>query len=185
MNGASQEQYDRDWTNYIQYANSLSADEMAIRDKLVAEYMFDYNWTNACMRCGFNAMFAHELGQRFASDCYVRWKLAEIERSRVQRTPEQANIEADLERQHIIEALKREAHYTGPGSSQAARVAALGKLAQIYDLDAPKKAKIDVTNRGGVMIVPAVANIDEWEKTASESQQRLVKETEDGAKPTT
>ena len=33
MNGASQEQYDRDWTNYIQYANSLSAEEMAIRDK--------------------------------------------------------------------------------------------------------------------------------------------------------
>lgn len=185
MNGASQEQYDRDWTNYIQYANSLSADEMAIRDKVVAEYMFDYNWTNACMRCGFNAMFAQELGQRFATDCYVRWKLKEIERSRVQRTSEQANIEADLERQHIIEALKREAHYTGPGSSQAARVAALGKLAQIYDLDAPKKAKIDVTNRGGVMIVPAVANIDEWEKTASEAQQLLVKETEDGAKPTT
>ncbi|WPJ68558.1 hypothetical protein OMDBNIEC_00072 [Salmonella phage STP-SP5] len=185
MNGASEQQYDRDWTNYIQYANSLSAEEMAIRDRVVAEYMFDYNWTNACMRCGFNAMFAQELGQRFATDCYVRWKLKEIEKSRVQRSNEQANIEADLERLHIIEALKREAHYTGPGSSQAARVAALGKLAQIYDLDAPKKAKVDVTHRGGVMVVPAVANVEDWEKIASESQQQLVKETEDGAKPTT
>ncbi|UPT52960.1 terminase small subunit [Hafnia phage yong3] len=181
MNGTN-EQYTADWTNYIQYAASLSPEEMAIRDRVVNEYIFDYNWTHACMRCGFNGMFAQELGLRFATDPYVAWKLKQLEQSRVTSNKDQAERDAELERQHIIEALKREAHYKGPGSSQAARVAALGKLAQIYDLDAPKKSKVDVTHRGGVMIVPAVANVDDWEQQAFASQQDLVKETEDGIK---
>lgn len=67
----------------------------------------------------------------------------------------------------------REAHYRGPGSSHAARVAALGKLASIRDMDAPTKIKADLSMRGGVMMIPAIANLEDWEKAAQASQSSL------------
>jgi hypothetical protein len=88
-------------------------------------------------------------------------------------TPGDPVAEAEYNRQRIKQQLMREAHYRGPGSSHAARVAALARLAAIYDLEAPKKTKIDIEHRGGVMRAPGVANLEDWEAAAVASQEAL------------
>jgi hypothetical protein len=52
-------------------------------------------------------------------------------------------------------------------------VSAYGKLASILGMDAPIKQEIDVTHRGGVMIVPMMPTAEDWEKVAEEKQAQL------------
>lgn len=143
--------------------------EKALRDMFVAEYLIDYHQVKAAMRCGFSRDFAIEWAQRFMEEAYVQQKLKALE-----MTPLDEKAEAEYNRQRIKQQLFREAHYHGPGSSHAARVAALSRLSAIYDLEAPKKSKIDVNHRGGVMQVPPVANVDDWESAAIAAQQALM-----------
>jgi hypothetical protein len=142
--------------------------EKALRDMFVAEYLVDYSQTNAAMRCGFPRDFAVEWGSRLMDEPYVQQKLKSLE-----MTPGDPVAEAEYNRQRIKQQLMREAHYRGPGSSHAARVAALARLAAIYDLEAPKKTKIDFEHRGGVMRAPGVANLEDWEAAAVASQEAL------------
>jgi hypothetical protein len=142
--------------------------EKALRDTFVAEYLVDYSQTNAAMRCGFPRDFATEWGSRLMDEPYVQQKLKSLE-----MTPGDPVAEAEYNRQRIKQQLMREAHYRGPGSSHAARVAALARLAAIYDLEAPKKTKIDIEHRGGVMRAPGVANLEDWEAAAVASQEAL------------
>lgn len=72
----------------------------------------------------------------------------------------------------------KEAYYTGPGASHAARVNALSKLAVMHDMDAPTKIKAEVENRGGVMMVPGIADVAEWGKAAELAQRKLQDEAE-------
>lgn len=40
-------------------------------------------------------------------------------------------------------------------------------------MDAPTKIKSEVALRGGVMMVPGIANLEDWEKAAQASQTQL------------
>ncbi len=71
-------------------------------------------------------------------------------------------------------ALMKEAH--NQFNSGAARVAALAKLMSHYGMDAPAKTQNEHLHRGGVMMVPAIADINDWELAATNSQTRLVQE---------
>ncbi len=177
-NQGSQNNRSTDWTHTIQYADTLSPHEMALRDLFVKEYMFDYNWTHAAMRCGFNGTLAQEYGSRFSQDPYVLWRIEQAELQIAKQTPEDAKDAEAFERQRVIESLKREANYKGPGASAAARVSALKALASIHGLDAPKRTKIDLNGTRAVMIVPAVASVEDWETIAKESQEQLVRDTD-------
>lgn len=64
----------------------------------------------------------------------------------MKKLPLKSDSIAAEERTQIIEGLFREAEYRGYGSSPAARVTALSKLATIYGLDAPIKAETTVTS---------------------------------------
>jgi hypothetical protein len=147
----------------------MSAREKALRDTFVAEYLIDYSQVKAAMRCGFPREFAIEWGQKLMEEPYVQKKLTQLE-----MTPMDEKAEFEYNRQRIKQQLMKEAYYKGPGSSHAARVSALAKLAVIYDLEAPKKSKIDVNHRGGVMQVPPVAGVDDWESAALASQEALM-----------
>lgn len=147
---------------------SLSANERAVRDKFVKEYLYDYNQVEAAIRIGFPASFAASYAERFMGEPYVLQKIAEAE---LADADELEQLETD--RRRIRAALLREAHFIGPGASHAARVNALGKMASILDMDAPVKIKSETTVRGGVMAVPAIASLEEWEKAAVSSQQKL------------
>ncbi|AZF88146.1 terminase small subunit [Microcystis phage Me-ZS1] len=52
----------------------------------------------------------------------------------------------------------------------SARVAASALLSKIMGFDAPTKVEV---NASGVMVVPGVASVDEWETTAQAQQQQL------------
>lgn len=148
--------------------------EKALRDAFVSEYLVDYDQVRAAMRCGFNRQFAQEYAKLFMDEPYVQKRINEV---RFMKTDERALEEYDKAR--IKSSLMHEAHYHGPGSSQAARVAALGKLAAMYGMEAPKKIEANVAHRGGVMAVPGIAALDDWEQTASASQDELVRHASD------
>lgn len=162
-----------DWTAYIEYSKTLSHDEMVIREKVVLEYLYDYSWTKACLRCGFRPEFAADNAERFSKDPYCLWRVKEIARQKgLNPNPEQKAKELEQDKVDIMNALKKEAHYYGPGSSQAARVSALGKLAQLLGMEPPKQVKADVTAKG-VMVVPGIADTDKWEEIAEAQQKEL------------
>lgn len=160
------------WANEAK-AQELSEKEKDLRNKFVDEYLLDYDQTAAAIRIGFSASFAQTYAERFMLEPYVRKRITDMQTA----LAEDDRLEAELDRRRIRAGLMREAHYRGPGSSHAARVSALAKLASIRDMDAPIKTKTDVTMRGGVMLVPAIASIEDWEKAAQASQGNLQKDS--------
>ena len=149
-------------------ADTLDPRQKALRDLFVSEYLIDYNQTAAAMRCGFPREFAVQYAQKFMEEAYVQQKLKSLE-----MTPSDPAAEEAYNRQRIKQQLFREAYYKGPGSSHAARVSALSQLKQLYGMDAPKKAEVELKHRGGVMQVPAVAALEDWEAAAVASQEAL------------
>lgn len=169
------------WSNDIVYALTLSEPEIALRKKFVEEYLFDRNANNACLRCGMSPVLSREYAIRFMQDPYVQHLLA-LRTYKRQDAEDEGAAEREKQRtqQQIIEALKAEAFYKGPGSSQAARVAALSKLAAMFGLD--KGALTGEDNdlpKGGVMVVPMMMSAEQWEQTAKAAQAQLVQETHD------
>lgn len=175
MSDASQ--HNPDWTAYIERAKALSVDEMNIREQVVHEYLYDYSWTKACLRCGFRPEFASDNAERFSKDPYCIWRVKELAREKgLNPNPEQKAKELEQDKVDILNALKKEAHYYGPGSSQAARVSALGKLAQLMGMEPPKQVKAEVQAKG-VMVVPGIADTEAWEAIAGAQQQQLQDDT--------
>lgn len=154
-------------------AQELSTQEKELRNKFVDEYLIDFDQTAAAIRIGFSASFAHTYAERFMTEPYVRKRITDLQNALI----EDEKLEVEQDRRRIRAALMREAHYRGPGSSHSARVSALAKLASIRDMDAPTKIKSELTMRGGVMMVPAIAAIDEWETAAQASQTNLQKDS--------
>ncbi len=168
-----------DWTAYMEYSRTLSQAEMAIREQVVREYLYDYNWTNACLRCGFRPEFAEDNARRFAQDPYCIWRVKELAREKgLNPNPEQRQQQVDTDKIDILNALRKEAHYYGPGSSAAARVSALGKLAQLLGMEPLKQSKTE-TKVQGVMVVPGIADTNSWEAIAEAEQAKLQSETMD------
>ncbi len=168
------------WSNSIAYALSLSEPEMALRRMFVDEYLVDYNKHAAALRCGFSPAMAQEYAARLWNDAYVQHLLATrtYKKQNDESDPGAEEREKQQTRTQIIEALKREAFYKGPGSSQAARVAALSKLAAMFGLDKGALTGEDNdTPKGGVMVVPMMMSAEQWEKTAQAAQAQLAQET--------
>lgn len=150
----------------------MSANERAIRDLFVSEYLKDRNSYHAALRCGFTVSFAKVYAKQFMEEPYVRKLIGTHTHNDIESDP---SVKEDFEkaaRRRTIEALEKEAHYYGPGSSHAARVSAAGKLAEILDMKSPTKIDIN-TSRGGVMLVPATADLEQWQKDAAKQQAAL------------
>lgn len=155
---------------------AMNEREKALRDLFVSEYMIDYDQIKAAQRCGFHQQFAIEYGKKFMEEPYVQKRINEIKFA--DTNPAEL---AKFDKKRIKAALMYEAHYRGPGSSASARVAALGKLALLEGMEAPKKTENTHVHRGGVMAVPGIANLEQWEATASASQDKLVTDATNGA----
>lgn len=136
-------------------------DERALRDKFVEHYLRTRDATQAAKLCGFMDAFATAYGNRLLSEPYVQQRVKVEERELSKE-----------EKQQLVESLLfREAR---DGTSHAARVSALSKLANILDMDGSKK--LEITHRGGVMLVPAMASVDEWENIATAQQEEIVRD---------
>lgn len=145
--------------------------QKALRDTFVAEYLIDFNSVAAAQRCGFGREMAIEYSQKFLQEPYVQKKIKNMELTLLDE-----DKEMEFNRQRIKQQLMREAHYHGPGSSHAARVAALGRLMSVYGMEAPKQVNTKNVHehKGGVMRVPpAAASAEDWEAQALANQQSL------------
>ena len=157
-----------DWT-WAQMDPELTEREKGLRDLFVNEFLVDYDPFKAAQRCGFQISFAKDYAAKFMGESYVQKRIKQLEQSKPS-AGEGKETEYNIRR--IRQGLIEQAFYHGPGSSHAARVSALAKLAVIYGMDAP--TKIENTHKGGVLMVPAIANLNDWEAAAQLSQQQLV-----------
>jgi hypothetical protein len=144
----------------------FSEQEKALRDRFVEEYLVDWSPLNAARRVGFSNAFAKEYAERFMTESYVRRRIKQLEHK-----PVDEEDLAEYDKRRIRNGLMREAH--DMFSSGASRVAALGKLMSLYGMDAPTKIHQEIDHKGGVMMVPVIASLDEWERTAMASQAAL------------
>lgn len=148
----------------------LSPGEKALRDKFVIEYLVDFDEYRAALRVGFLPSVAATYCKQFIDEGYVQREIARLQRE------QQADPKAQQghDRELILSTL-RQAMQNGP---YASRVQAAAKFAAILGLDAPIKTQNENIHRGGVMMVPAIANVEDWEKAAQASQEKLVEETQ-------
>lgn len=142
----------------------LSAKEKQLRDLFVNEYLVDYDGVAAAQRCGFQISFAKDYAIRFLNESYVRKKIKELEHS-------EADVEA-YNKKRVIAVLVRESQ--NPYTTGSARVAAASKLAAIYGMDKPVEANLNHKHKGGVLLLPAIADLNDWEATAKASQAKLM-----------
>ncbi len=150
----------------------LTAADRIQCDKFVDEYLFDHNIRLAIVRMGFvDEDESINMAKMFWNKPYVQKEIAR--RMSTPQLPETAKDTEKSDKERIKAALFREAHYFGPGSSQAARVNALSRLCSIYGMDAAKTVNSNVNHQGNVLIVPGISNISDWEQQAIESQQKL------------
>lgn len=146
----------------------LSDADRAMRERFVEEYLKDEDAILAASRCGFQFGFAKEIGIKFLGEAYVQKRLQE----RREKPPEDAAAEEERLRLKVLRRLESEA--SDMRNSSSSRVAALAKLAVILGMDAPTKSQQTITHQGGVMMVPQIADLGQWEKTATKAQELLV-----------
>lgn len=148
----------------------LSPQEKQLRDNFVTEYLKDCNSWAAAIRAGYVRTVAHEYAALLMQEPYVQREIAR-RRAEIPDDPKAKR----KQRQHDVEELLWElAHYSGPGASHSARVAAAAKLCNIYDMDGTTKVQSEITHKGGVMLVPAIASVEDWEKAAAQAQDALI-----------
>lgn len=148
----------------------MSKDDILIRDKFVTEYIVDYDGFNACLRMGFLHSVASTYAEQFLKEGYVQRGIAAAQRQQVRDPSDQLKADRELTLNTLREAMQR-----GP---YASRVAAAAKFSAILGLDAPIKTQNEHMHRGGVMRVPEIANVEDWEAEAVSSQEKLVEETQ-------
>lgn len=158
-----------EWSGDNLIMPELTPEAKAWRDKFVAQYLIDRDYEKAAIRVGYSPNFAREVGAAFMKEPYV---LREIERLSIATVEDSENVsDLDSAKRRIIAKLWKEVN--SEGGSQAARVAALKQLCAVYGLEKPRKSEQTVVHRGGVMMVPAMLSVTEWEQAAQQQQEQL------------
>lgn len=153
--------------------NSLTVEQVALRQAFVEQYFIDYNAYNAVLRCGLVGDQAFEYAKKFMQEPFV---LNLIAKNSVLKETLNIQKDVDFQKQQVISGLLKEAFNTGAGSTHAARVQALGKLASILGMDA-KSGSDENQIKGGVICVPGEMSLEDWENKAVHSQNKLAKES--------
>ena len=97
------------------------------RERFCQEYLKDLNATKAAARAGYSPRSARACGSELLHIPEVEARVAELLERRAERTA--------LSQDEVIQGLRAEATYFGPGSSHAARVSAfqlLGKHQRMF-----------------------------------------------------
>lgn len=153
-----------EWADDV-IVEDLSAKEKTVRDVFVKQYLYDYDARSAVVRVGFSANYAEYYADKFMSEPYVLRRILDLEQK-------QSHLEVTKKAKAlVIRRLHEQANFKGKGSSHAARITALSKLAQLYDMEPEKK--FDLSNQSGVMIVPAMQSPKDWGEGAKDSQSKL------------
>lgn len=132
-------------------------------DRFVAEFVFDYNASQAMMRMGYAQAGASVRAHTWLKHPYVQWKLKDY--------VNKLEAQTLCTRGNVIAMLVREANYYGPDGNAASRVAACRQLAKALGLNV-LKIEQEVRNVS-VMEVPMVPSTEDWSSAARESQRQL------------
>ena len=106
---------------------ALSENERAVRDLFVAEYLKDYDAFQACIRIGFQAVFATEYARKFMLEPYVQCRIANSRRAAPTDEEQRAKELRELAVSVLVQASQN-----GP---YASRVAAVRELKAMYGWD--------------------------------------------------
>lgn len=153
-----------------EYQLPLTEQERKLRLDFVKEYLKDFDMVAAAMRLGFLKQYSEKYSKEFMAEPYVQILLSSISA----KEPDDVDAQEEADRQLVLRTLRETAQH-GPPSS---RVTAAARLAAILGMDAPIKTQTTV-NPGGVMVVPGIANIEDWEASAVSSQESLIKNSRD------
>lgn len=147
-------------------APELTEREKEVRSHFVNEYLVDFNGYAAALRMGYHEAFAREYSARFLSEPFVQQQI---------RIRELEVIDVDneeLTKKRVIAMLMKEANSYNDGSSQSARVAALGKLATIFGMD--KEAKKQTTDGPIPQLIIGGQTEEEYEAEMEELRANVV-----------
>lgn len=108
--------------------DGLTDDEKSLRDLFIDYYLQSYDPVRAAISCGFLANLAGDFGHGFLKEGYVRRRISELEQ-------EVSKDRDAIDSNRIRAMLFEQATYYGPGNSHGARVAALGKLASLININ--------------------------------------------------
>jgi hypothetical protein len=153
------------------FAETLSERDKVIRNVFVDHYLKDYDAVAACIRVGFTEPYARQWSAKYMAEPYVLQRISDMKL----KTPEDEKDQEELDKQLTLSVL-REAAQNGPFAS---RVAAASKLAAILGLDKPIQTSLEITGRGGVMMVPGIGDIKNWEDEAVKMQADLIKDAQE------
>ena len=118
---------------------------------------------SAALYAGVPARSAAKEGSNLYNEPYVQGLLAELR--------EAMEEEQLLTRKELI--LEAKSIFMDESQQGGARVGAGSLLAKIMGYAAPTKIQAAVEHKGGVMMVPMVGSVDDWEAQASGAQKQL------------
>lgn len=128
------------------------------------QYIVDFNQKRAALRMGYTELLAGTQGHKLFWHPYTQAYLVALIRGLEEHTI--------VGRNDVLAGLLREAHAYGGDSSSMTRIAAWKEIAKILGMYV---AKIEISqNSSGVMEVPLVRDVNEWEQIASVSQGLLM-----------
>lgn len=104
------------------------------RQAFVREYLYDFNGTQAGLRCGFPKPSAAKKACEWLREPYVQQLIKEY--------TEGKDEEHLVTRNTILAGLLKEANFAGHNASHAARVAAFSKLGKFLGMEVPQTALI-------------------------------------------
>ena len=137
------------------------------------EYVFDFDTVAALFRA---RILDESHSKTFISKQATRFRRDPTVAEAIQGYMARLDSEKILTRERVLYGLLEEANYHGIGASASSRVAAWAKLAKLMGMELPaedpNKIKED-QNKGGVLMIPFVQSIEEWEQSAVGQQAAL------------
>lgn len=154
---------------------NLSPADKVERARFVNEYFKDFDWVNAAIRNGCESLMeAQEIAQEYKYDTYVL-NLIEDRKAKMQLDSDKF-IQAA--KRHVINTLLQQASGNVPGSTQNGTIAAATQLSKLLGMEPDKNTNVNVQH-SGVMAVPGIASIEDWEQAATDCQEKLVQDTQE------
>jgi hypothetical protein len=132
-------------------------------DRFIAEYLIDRDAFAAAQRAGIAPLAIKQLVKKFMRDPNVH---AKIDAATLQMNPDEM-----ISPQWVIS--KFQEVVSSPFSSYSTKTTALRELASMKGMYPDKNKAPDDGVRGGVVLVPATASLNDWEKAALKQQKAL------------
>lgn len=133
-------------------------------EEFARQYLLDHNQKRAAVRMGYHVDRAADVGNRLFWKPYTQAYLTVLIRSLEER--------AIVGRNQVLSGLLAEANNYGPDATSMSRIVAWTTIGKILGMFI---AKVEISaNSSGVMEVPMVRSVSEWEALASGSQQNLL-----------